>query len=265
MKRNISILLFILIVLTNVIAYADNDGNYVTIGREAVSDYSNIGARTINTSIACVNGLLRIVDDPNTNWQADSNVTWYNNAVWEKDFRSAHLSGNDNNLSDNVDLFAYCGHGKINWDPLLNDTTHDSYKVDNRKIRWGDVDLEWALMYTCNFLNRGITGSNGTGQMMNGIHMICGYGTVMWATNNGGTKFADFIRAGRSVHYSWFNLQQFTQMPNQKQTVIARILTHNTTYNDRLWGYGSVAYDPPSYYSQPQSYYYLSQTFPFPH
>jgi len=229
-------------------AFADKDGSSVQISRESVEDYSGTGYANLNTATDCVNGLINIVNDPNTNWTSGDN--WTNGQVWENDF-----TANDSYNSDDQDLFAYCGHGLLNYGPYLADGTHDSHNVDRREIRWGDRDLEWALMFTCNFLTPSLSGSNGIGQMMNGAHVICGYGSVMWVTANGGLTFANQAITGQSVTNSWAYYAGYTQPPLQNQDVKIVVLIHSSTASDRLWGYGTVASDPVSYNSSTSGYY----------
>lgn len=257
MRKVISVLILIsLLLFSTSVAFADDDGGSVQISRESVEDYSGTGYGNLNTSTDCVNGLMNIVNDPNTNWNSGDN--WTNSQVWENDF-----TANDSSNADDQDLFAYCGHGLLNYGPYVADGTHDSHNVDRREIRWGDRDMEWAVMFTCNFLTPSLSGSDGIGQMMNGAHVICGYGSVMWVTANGGSTFANQAIAENTVINSWNYYAGFTQPSLQNQDVKVVVLYHSSTASDHLWGYGDAISDPTSYNTSSSGYYRTETLLPY--
>jgi len=225
------------------ISLADNDGNTVQIGIEAVENYST---NPIYGTNACVSGLNDIVNDPNTNW--GMKYHWSNSDVWEKDYRSVSLGGNDYRLTDDVDLAAYSGHGYSNPGFLLT-SEEDEIWARRSKMRLGDRDLEWFLTYTCNFLNEYYA----IGKIMNGLHMVCGYHSDMTITTNGGSKFAYYAKRGNSVRWSWYNYALDTQPSGNK----AATFYHTSNKDDRLWGYGAVANDPTPF-SQDNSGYHFN-------
>lgn len=258
-KKMIILLLSLLLLLAmTTTALADEDGSSVEIGMESIEDYSNFYNETglnygnINTSTDCVEGLEDIVDDTSTSWL--HGYDWEDMNVWEKDFKSSTESGNDYRLTDDVDLVAFCGHGlaDLTKGPVMTDVDHDGAYVVRDTVLWGDRDLEWALMFTCNFLTPHI---DDIGSMMNGVHMICGYRTVMWVTANGGEKFAARAIAGYSVKDSWNYYASQTQPALQNQDVKVAKMYHTSTESDKLWGYGTVASDPTPFDTSSSGYY----------
>lgn len=212
------------------------------IGIEAISDYSSIGMPTLNTSISCVTGLSTAL----LNSSAWSSIyTKTNNNVWEIDFKDVSLGGNDLNYADNADLVAYCGHGYASSGFLLANDEHNDGNVSRSDLRLGDVDLEWLLAFTCNFLNCNLAD---IGNAMQGAHMICGYKTDMTVTANGGSVFASYATGGISVREAWKKYGKATQsIISGNRTAVC---FHSSCENDYLWGFGDTVEDPPGYNSQ---------------
>lgn len=237
-------------------AYADADGSYVSIGIDWVAKYEATGAPAAqygdrDSAKMCCESLKAIVDDPSTNWQWQFN--WGNSAAWELDWKRTGLGGNAYRLCDDVDLVAFAGHGLGN--DLQFSTQNNDWESTPSDMDLGVRDAEWALLYTCNFLNGD---PSKYGAAANGIHLINGYATDMTITSNGGQAFADYAKPAGSrqaygVRVAWYKYGQLTQKPGDVN--VARTFGAKTAVNDYLWGYGSVAADPPAYSSSTAGQY----------
>jgi hypothetical protein len=234
-------------------SWADSDGLSVGIGGEWISEYqSKTGYPNLYTADDCVRGLKDIVNDPNTSWIWD--FEWYNTAAWEEDWKRTGLGGTDIYWVDDVDLAAWCGHGPKYY------FLFTTYKDDDRLYRsepwWGDKDVEWVLLFTCHYLNFDTgtwSGWSTVGQMAKGVHVVCGYKTDMTIISNGGSRFAYYARNKYPVRSAWGYYFWDTQDPSWNN--VARCFYHYNCRNDRLWGYGSVSSDPPSFSSDSSNYW----------
>lgn len=257
MKRSkaISTLVFILCIamLSPSIAYADVDGNTVEIGVEWVGQYTGTGSPAqqygnLNTSDEAVAGLYDIVSDTRTNWLWGFNFG--NDYAWERDWKAyPRLGGDDDIYADDVDLVAFCGHGLGN--NFVFSTQMDDWYTTISDLDMGDRDCEWMLAFTCNFLNGSISTFGPAGD---GVHLICGYCTDMTVKPESGSRFAYWAKYPYGVRVAWYRYGKDTQIGSDYS--IARTFGANASYNDYLWGYGSVSSDPPSYTSSPGSYGY---------
>lgn len=238
-----------LVAATPVSASADNDGSAVEIGVEWVGQYAGTGSpvqKNLYTSDSAVGGLHDIVSDPTTAWGWQFN--YGDDLAWELDWRATRLGGMSESFTDNVDLAAYAGHGQAN--KMVLGTEWDSWYVLANSLDAGDRDCEWLLTFTCRYL----TGSNPTDfrYMMNGVHLVCGYTTDMTITSNAGSMFAYYAKEPYRVRVAWYKYGQATQLGEDLN--VARTFGAKSCVNDCLWGYGSVAADPPSYSASPSSY-----------
>lgn len=247
---------FVLVCATATPAYADADGSYVSMGVDWVGIYAGTGAPAavhgnLASSQQCVEGLYNIVSDAATNWNWQFN--WGNANAWELDWKRSGLGGNAYRLCDDVDLVAFAGHGYPN--AMQFSTKKSDWESTPSDMDLGVRDAEWALMYTCNFLNG--TPAN-FGSAANGVHLICGYRTDMTLTPNGGQLFASYAkpygtRQAYGVRVAWYKYGQATQ--SGANANVARTFGAKTAVNDYLWGYGAVAADPPAYSSSTAGQY----------
>lgn len=246
-KILVSLLILSLLLASPGIALADADGSSVGIMTEYVNYYYGyLGLPDLNYTDEAVNGLYDIVSDPNTNWLWS--IQWGNDNAWERDWKSSHLTGgNDYRLADDVDLAAFSGHG-TGRNFVMNNANYDHYAATS-DMRLGDRDLEWLLAFTCNFLNGTMSQF---GSIANGLHLANGYSTDMTITSNAGSRFSYWAKRPYGVRVAWYRYGQDTQRAIDEN--IARTFGANNSYNDYLWGYGSVSSDPPSYASSPSSY-----------
>ena len=76
---------------------------------------------------------------------------------------------------------------------------------------------------------------------MNGVHLVCGYTTVGWDTDDGAT-LATYLLEGQTVKDAWFRAIDKTHDDNFTLRVIGE---NEACGNDHIWGSGSVISDQP--------------------
>lgn len=236
---------------------ADDDGSLVQIGEEYVQYYSGsplqaAGDRMSSASGSNASGNIIYA---NSNWGLK--YRWGNSDVWEKDFKSSSLGGNDYRLADDVDLLIYAGHGVVPGSSygssdyaLCMNNQNNSFYARQGDMRLGDRDLEWFVTFTCNF-TRGT--SNEIGRMFNGLHALCGYKTDMYLTSNAAPKFAYWAAQQKYPISVAYEKYAWDTQPAAYANEI-RVFRATSTWNDHLWGFGSVAADPVPYSSNPSAY-----------
>jgi hypothetical protein len=111
--------------------------------------------------------------------------------VWESDFTDASAGGDDDRYADNVDLMWFQGHGSPN-----GFTTGDDGWVDRSEVEWGDQDLEWLVVHSCDVLD--ISSSGGSvwdrwEPAFDGLHLLLGYGNSSYNVDGDGNDFGDSL------------------------------------------------------------------------
>ena len=185
---------------------------------------------------------------------------WTGMNAWERDFResSSPQNGNDSNYIDNVDLGWYTGHGSPGSFTFDNATKDDGNIVPN-DARWGNRDLEWLQLESCNVLQ---FDSGGTpiwdrwAKTFDGLHLLNGFQTTAACVNVGGgtagrfsrylfPSFAGIVPALR-VRQAWAQMAvELEPSGRQYVTMGAAGPGWITNYNDYFWGEGSVGPDIP--------------------
>jgi hypothetical protein len=183
-----------------------------------------------------------------------------NNLAWETDWKRAALGGSENNWVDNVDIMFVHSHGSSGglWMPW--DHT-DTWVVPNDcASSWGDKDVEWIGIKTCQTL----TDVVGWATCMNGVHLIAGFITDSDSVESGGV-WADqllgwqwlgiWLRSPKTVTQAWFTMCDDTQPANVTARVIAEDWRH---FDDKVWNRGGPVYgdivDWPKYYRDHSCY-----------
>jgi hypothetical protein len=170
---------------------------------------------------------------------------WSNDAAWERDFKDQAIGGTDNIYVDNIDLALFAGHGSPSG--FYFGVPVDDYVLTYNDATWGDKDLEWIILDACQTLRRsGSAPFNTWGGAFEGLHYIFGYHTT---TGDVDTRGRDFVRYamyyGQTVRSAWIN----ATIASENGTTAAYLRATKSgadTYNDHLWGFGSVASDPTS-------------------
>ncbi len=180
----------------------------------------------------------------------DNAIGFYNtlgNAGWVQMFEYGNTETDGSHFTaatedwqyiDGVDIAYYSGHASYHWldlgPGLLN-------VVPYTLCEWGDHDLEWIFLHGCHTTALPVDFKSLPHWAMNGVHLVCGYITVGWDTNDGAT-LATRLLNGETVKDAWFNAIDETHDSN----FILRVIGENEACgNDHIWGSGSVISDPP--------------------
>jgi hypothetical protein len=172
---------------------------------------------------------------------------WRGMNAWEEDFKKTSAGGNDSNYADNVDAMWYTGHGNSSGFTFKNET-HDDRWITPSDADWGNGDLEWLQLESCQVL-RDTNGANDYfsrwGQTINGLHMLNGFHTNAQCVGGGtGGRFAAYLMAGLTVRNAWAQMA-FDKEPGG--TVFRSMGNIGaggvTNINDHFWGKGSTGPD----------------------
>ncbi len=176
--------------------------------------------------------------------------------AWENDFKKASLGGGDNTFVDNVDMQWYTGHG---WSGGFTfDGMHDDTQIVPSDANWGDRDLEWLQLESCQVL-RDTNGNNDYfgrwGGTIDGLHMLNGFDTSAYCIGGGtGADFASYLfpykflgitlRNPLTVRNAWAQMA-FDKEPSG---VVFRSMGNIgpggvTNISDHFWGQGSTGPD----------------------
>ena len=126
---------------------------------------------------------------------------WRGNSAWEQDFKDpSKPGGDDSDWVDDVDIAWYSGHGGPNG--FTFNTNHTDTVLAPADARWGNRDLEWLQLQSCNVL-MDTTGTNDYftrwGPAFAGLHVLNGYETGAGCVAGGlGGAFATRLFAGPS-------------------------------------------------------------------
>jgi hypothetical protein len=120
---------------------------------------------------------------------------WRGWSAWEKDFKDVSKGGLDHIYVDNVDATWYTGHG---WSGGFTfKSSVDDTEVTPGDARWGDRDLEWLQLESCQVL-RDTNGMHDYfsrwGGAVDGMHILNGFHTNAWCIGGGtGGTFAAYL------------------------------------------------------------------------
>jgi hypothetical protein len=187
-------------------------------------------------------------------WQFDFRGT----NAWESDFKSSALAGgNDSSFVDDVDMQWYTGHG---WPGgfTFKDTTHNDGSIVPADANWGNGDLEWLQLESCQVLQD----TTGTGDYfsrwggaINGLHMLNGFDTSAYCIGGGtGADFADYLfpytflgitlRQPLTVRQAWQQMAIDKEPSGVKFRSMGNIGAGGVTnIGDHFWGQGTVGPD----------------------
>jgi Family of unknown function (DUF6345) len=178
--------------------------------------------------------------------------------AWESDFKKTGLGGgNDSTYVDNVDAQWYTGHG---WSGgfTFKDTTHDDGSVVPSDADWGNGDLEWLQLESCQVL-QDTTGTadffSRWGGTINGLHMLNGFDTSAYCIGGGtGADFADYLfpwtigpftlRNALTVRQAWAQMAIDKEPSGVKYRSMGNIGSGGVTnIGDYFWGQGPTGPD----------------------
>jgi hypothetical protein len=184
------------------------------------------------------------------------NFDWRGASAFEKDFKDTSLGGWDASYVDAVDSQWYTGHG--NSGGFTFKSSVDDTKITPADARWGNVDLEWLQLESCQVL-KDTTGTNDYfarwAPTFRGLHLLNGFHTNATCINGGtGGRFADYmfpatflwwtIRPALTVQQAWASTANDLEPAGTRWRSISPATTGwVTNLGDHFWGQGSVGPD----------------------
>jgi len=172
--------------------------------------------------------------------------SWRGLAAWEQDFKEPE----DSKWIDNTDITFYVGHGNVGYF-TFEDSSHDDSYLDNNDATddWGDKDLEWLALYSCQVLGRGGDGQEpfrNWKQEFDGLHLLLGFHTNAAARNAFSGSFAsNMVDSNMTVLQAWFEAIDDHQ-PNDRVGIVMGVFRTGDwawNYHDHFHGKGSVGPD----------------------
>ena len=187
---------------------------------------------------------------------------WTYNDSWETDYRSDTLvnrKGIDGKYADEVDVAWYTGHGTA--EAITFPGYHWDTKLEPREAFWGNTDLEWLMLQSCDVL-KDVPGKSGPtavarwGRAFGGLHLLNGFATQATCGDGSfGPLVARYLNGSSGVAGS----ASLTPQPVVSAWALAAILHEPaghvvrtiapigkqgvTPVNDSLWGRGTVGPD----------------------
>jgi hypothetical protein len=170
---------------------------------------------------------------------------WLGANAWERDFKPPQ----DDSYIDNTDITFYVGHG-YGGGFTFEDSTHDDDTLyhTNATGAWGDNDLEWLALLSCQVLRTTWDNLSRFGrwkQEFDGLHHLLGFNTLAYAWSSFSGEFAsNLVDHDMTVRQAWFDAVADEQ-PDCVEPVVMGVMGANnmSNWNDHFWGKGSVGPD----------------------
>jgi len=222
-------------------------------------DYGFIVLMNLENSIEDAAGFCNKLGDDG--WSKEFNEDDY--SAYEEHFKQASLGGIDSSWIDAVDFAYYAGHGLPTGFYFNNN--HDDKKLrcrdNHHDAEWGNTDLEWIALHCCEILSDNNTHGEWYERwafdVFKGLHQIQGFCTVAMDVHNMGSTFADYmIDLEYTIRESWREAAEDTQPSGIVVAILGVSDSGYNTWNDHLWGHGSVASDK----SDPSNFYRVMYT-----
>ncbi len=250
MTRRLAILVGVILLIAGVLlptsaVYAsdgdDNDSNSPQFGGEWTGeDDPQAGEDSV---VGLYNRLVNT-----SGWEDDSgeSFTRGENSTYETDYKESNLGGWDEAYIDDVDLAMFQGHSAPvdNVRALQFSTYQDDYYLEWDEARWGDHDMEWIFLCTCNMLSD--ASMSYWSSALNGTHLICGSKNEFVVSDHGlhiGDLLVDdgWWDSPRKVKTAWFNGCDYDSDFGRVLRVIGET---SGCGDDYIWRQGSVCSDP---------------------
>jgi hypothetical protein len=224
------------------------------VGVEWQSDY---GTYDTSSTLNCADDFAEGFYD--NLGSADESPPFDDEQVWFRNFNNGDLdskeshwdSGGDSDYADSVDIALWCGHGPMDPSPYMRffvdkigGEKQPPDKLYWSEIDWGDEDMDWAVLNTCNFLNGTDTQLKA---MASGVHLICGWATDMTIYCAAGEYFGDRLAySGKTIKQAWFDQAKEYQDEDDENT--ARVFGATDCMGDLLGFTGpiQISRDPTS-------------------
>jgi hypothetical protein len=176
---------------------------------------------------------------------------WRGWAAFEKDFKDVTNGGWDTTYVDNVDAQWYTGHGSPS--SFTFKSSVDDKWITPADARWGDWDLEWLQLESCQVL----ADTSGTwdyfsrwGGTMDGLHILNGFHTNAYCIGGGtGGRFAEYLfpawyRGPLTVRQAWAQMAIDKEPSGVVYRSMGNIASNGATnIGDYFWGQGPTGPD----------------------
>lgn len=131
----------------------------------------------------------------------------------------------------------------------------DEANVNSYEVWWGDgtdTKTKWVTTYSCNFLNNS---GDYWSSIMQGVHLVMGFGSVMYIVSDEGDYYGDKLREGAKVKDAFFEGNRLYQPTNSTPT-ICRVLGADISKDDTISSYSRK----PAPIGGNDTYYYWTIT-----
>jgi hypothetical protein len=249
------------------------------VGVEWVCDYSAVGKDSVTCRDDCAEGFYDTIG-AHPDWQGKFNRG--DADAWEEHFKRSSMGGTDSSWIDDVDFAYFAGHGAgagyvdtgvgRGGGFTFGQYAHDDWVLaaipGNREPRWGDGKLEWIVLDVCSALAFKSDGGGvlyticqrwANSDVMNGLHYILGFRSAAHDRCSRGRIFAEYLTGARdgtkyTIREAWRKATDDTESDyydeddDRYYPVVGAYLrassSGSNTYNDHLYGCGSVSSDP---------------------
>ena len=174
----------------------------------------------------------------------------YGNSSAHEDHMKGNIFGQESSYMDKHDFTYFSGHGGA--DEVYFNTWHDNPILGHIDCydSWGDKDCEWVALSACNTMSH----ASYWASTMDGLHLICGFTTVMSDSATHGKIFGNFLRRrhiydrAHTIQQAWFLAGDQSNPVGRKMRVVGE---NRAMLNDYIWSQGYVNPDPTddTYYS----------------
>ncbi|GAB3246781.1 hypothetical protein GCM10027456_17740 [Kineosporia babensis] len=181
---------------------------------------------------------------------------WRGASAFEKDFKDKAQGGWDDSYVDKVDAQWYTGHG---WSGGFTfKGKNDDDRITPADARWGDVNLEWLQLESCQVLKD----TNGKkdyfarwSKAFQGLHLMNGFDTNAYCIPGGtGKTFANYlfeekflwwtVRDPLTVQQAWASMAGDLEPAGVRwRSVSPATASLVTNLSDYYWGEGPVGPD----------------------
>ncbi|MDZ7706782.1 MAG: DUF6345 domain-containing protein [Trueperaceae bacterium] len=131
----------------------------------------------------------------------------------------------------------------------FEDSSHDDGTLTHTDADgdWGDGDLEWLALYSCQVLRddwSGLSYFDRWRDEFDGLHMILGFHTNAYVRDNFSREFAsNLVDHDMRVRSAWMKASDDTQPTGVAARVVGVYGSGASSINDHFWGHGSVSPD----------------------
>jgi len=180
---------------------------------------------------------------------------WSGTSPWERDFRQGG-TGLDHLYVDNVDLTLYIGHGWPGGFTFESTQDDDAIVPSDVVGAWGNNDLEWLCLVSCQVLKWSSDGKNVVqrwGPAFDRLHMLLGFDTNAYDWSGFGGRFANYALGWDlgfvtlpplPVRQAWFLAKRDEQPASVVAGAMGPIGPSNVSNcNEYFWGKGPTGPD----------------------